>query len=185
MARRKRRLKHSSITGPIELNVMPFIDIFSLLTTFLLYVAVFTHIGIVEVQVPFLSNNNTDKDKDKPERVISVHVMIDNSSLKVESFFLIPPDNKKNKTFEMSKKGLRQMHNYLIKLRRDHPATDKLSLFPDDEVEYDALIQIIDTVKFLKEGEPPIGDDVKADADGNSNSLNALYPKVIIGNILY
>ena len=51
--------------GAVELNVMPFIDIFSLLCTFLLMSAVFLSIGILEVQVPFLTNAAMSEAKKK------------------------------------------------------------------------------------------------------------------------
>ena len=56
---------------------MPFVDIFSLLTTFLLFSAVFVKIGILEVQVPFLSNAAPPPDE-KPSRSISVNVDMEN-----------------------------------------------------------------------------------------------------------
>ena len=186
MARRKRRLKQISDGPPIDLNVMPFIDVFSLLTTFLLFVAVFTHIGILEVQVPFLSNQlNKDKDQTKPKRSITVHVTLDNNTIAVESFFLDPPTNQKTQKFNMSEPGIAQMHNYLTQLRRDHPTTDKLSLFPTDDVDYESIVAVIDAIKFLKDTEPPISTSLTASEDEEQNAQNSLYPKVIIGNVLF
>ena len=68
---RKKKRMGADGGGSIELNVMPFIDVFSLLTTFLLFSAVFVQIGILEVQVPFLSNSNPP-DNSKPSRDLSI-----------------------------------------------------------------------------------------------------------------
>ena len=48
----------------ISLNIMPFIDVFSLLNTFLLMSAVFLSVGIIEVQIPFLTSAPPDKKQD-------------------------------------------------------------------------------------------------------------------------
>lgn len=186
MARRKRRLKQTSDGPPIDLNVMPFIDVFSLLTTFLLFVAVFTHIGILEVQVPFLSNQvDKSDDKDQPDRVITIHIMLDNDTIEVESFYLDPPTNKQVKTFKMVPRGIANMHAYLIELRGDHPATDKLSLFPSDDVDYDSVIAVLDAIKFMKRTDPPLPQSIKVSEEGDPSQQNSLYPKVIMGNILF
>ena len=56
MSRRKKRKK--AAYNEIVLNIMPFIDVFSMLNTFLLYSAVFLAVGIIEVQIPYLSLMN-------------------------------------------------------------------------------------------------------------------------------
>lgn len=182
MSRKKRRLgNHES--GPIDLNVMPFIDVFSLLTTFLLFSAVFTHIGIVEVQVPFLTNQPPPEDK-KPERTITVNVIVDKESIEVETYFVIPPKNSETKTFRLSKGGIQEMHDYLISVRSDHPETDKLSLLPTDDVEYDDVMRVIDAAKYLSKSDPPLPSSENIRKDGSSSQYY-LYPKVIMGNILF
>jgi biopolymer transport protein ExbD len=67
---RRRRAKRPGIGyRDIELNIMPFIDVFSLLNTFLLLSAVFFSLGMLEVQLPFFSNA-PQKDS-KPTRDLS------------------------------------------------------------------------------------------------------------------
>lgn len=52
MSKKKKRKQLESQSA--QLNIMPFIDIFSMLNTFLLISASFVSIGILKVQVPFL-----------------------------------------------------------------------------------------------------------------------------------
>ncbi len=70
--RKKRRKKHEVKVKSAELNIMPFIDIFSMLNTFLLISAAFINLGIIKVQVPFLSN--APQDKTKPTRTLEINV---------------------------------------------------------------------------------------------------------------
>ena len=59
-SRKRRKQKAGFVEGaPVELNVMPFIDVFSLLTTFLLFSAAFITIGILEVQIHYFRNHRT------------------------------------------------------------------------------------------------------------------------------
>ena len=70
---RKRKNKIYDGGDSVELNIMPFIDIFSLLCTFLLFSAVFVAVGIHVVQVPFLSNAASEKGEDN-KRIMKVKV---------------------------------------------------------------------------------------------------------------
>ena len=55
MSKRKKKKKHEPKAAEAELNIMPFIDIFSMLNVFLLVSATFINIGLIRVQVPFLT----------------------------------------------------------------------------------------------------------------------------------
>ena len=71
MSRKKK--KRSIPYKDVELNIMPFIDIFSMLNTFLLFSAVFLSVGVLEVQIPFLSNQPPPDDP-KDSRLFQVNV---------------------------------------------------------------------------------------------------------------
>ena len=72
MGRRKKKHHGEVSTDAPELNIMPFIDIFSMLNTFLLLSAAFIGLGIIEVQIPFLSNST--EVKEKPTRFYDLKV---------------------------------------------------------------------------------------------------------------
>ncbi len=66
MSSKKKKKRRSTIKyRDIQLNIMPFIDVFSLLNTFLLMSAVFLAVGIIEVQIPFLTTAPPDKKTDE------------------------------------------------------------------------------------------------------------------------
>src|SRR5690606_1478091 len=113
MSRRKRRRAPQSKYKEIELNIMPFIDVFSLLTTFLLMAAVFVAIGIIEVQIPFLSTQKPDSD---PPRVLDLKVDMEKDKVTVITAYTKPPINKEEKEFKVNEAGAKLMHDYLVSI---------------------------------------------------------------------
>jgi biopolymer transport protein ExbD len=168
--------------GSIDLNVMPFIDVFSLLTTFLLFSAVFVQIGIHEVQVPFLSNSNPP-DMSKPSRDFSVSLDLRKDYVEVQTSYSQPPINETKDRFDLDEKGLAKMHDKLVQLRIANPKNDKLKLFSDDDVTYEVLTKVLDASKFLNESDPKEITQPKS-KDGKPRRQMMLYPKIIMGSVL-
>ena len=78
-----------------ELNIVPFIDVFSMLNTFLLMTAVFTAIGIIEVQIPFLTSAPPPKEELTRSLDVKVDMEKDASGNNYTDFHtLIKLDNK-------------------------------------------------------------------------------------------
>lgn len=188
MSRRKKR-KNRSAGGEetIELVLMPFIDVFSLLTTFLLFSAVFVHIGVLEVQVPFLSNAAPPKANDQT-RVISIKADVRKDSIEIITSWSKPPINEKKYMFEHNEKGIAEMHQRLVQIRVSNPTVDLVTLFTDDDVTFEKLVLVLDSIKLLSEGDPAIpvtteGAEAKNTEESRVSSI-MLYPKVVMGSVL-
>jgi len=179
---RKTKMRPPSDQGPVELNVMPFVDVFSLLTTFLLFSAVFIQIGVLEVQIPFLSNAKPP-DFDKPERVFDLKIDVSKENINVTSSWSLAPVDEKKKQFPRTSVGLEAAHKELLAIRTAQPDNDKITLFSDDDLTYKELAEVLDAVKFLKEGEsiPPPKDPATAKSN---ESQPTLFPKVIFGSVM-
>lgn len=162
-----------------ELNMMPFIDVFSMLTTFLLVSAAFLGLGMLEVQIPFLSNSSDVKDD--PARMFSVRVDISDSEVKVTSLWTMAPEDKQEKTFKHDPADILNFHKEMIALRTKVPEQDKVTIYADDTVKYLQLTQVIDAVKTLKEGEPPLN---LPPIEGREAPKNMVYEKVVIGSVI-
>lgn len=178
-------------TETVDLNLMPFIDIFSLLTTFLLFSAVFVHIGILEVQVPFLTN--APPPPTKSSRSISVKVDLGEKNIEVITEYSEPPVDQRKYNFEHTDTGVASMHKKLIEIRQSTPENDKLTFFVDDEVTYEKMTRVLDEIKFVSQGEPQfkeIADDSGEEDDPaakqklSGDGQNGLYPKVVMGSVL-
>lgn len=180
MSSRKKKRKKRKDPGAAELNIMPFIDIFSMLNTFLLVSAAFINIGILEVQIPFFSNAPVDKSK--PTRSLDLKVDIEKTKVTLTSAFTLPPEDKQTFTYTPDQKGLDDLHAKLLELRQKNPETDKITVFSEDDVKYSGLVDVVDTVKTLRETDPkfPVTDE----KTGVKKESQFLYEKVVIGSVV-
>jgi biopolymer transport protein ExbD len=170
---------------------MPFVDVFSLLTTFLLFSASFITIGILEVQAPFFSSKVTPDEKN--ERAFEVKMDVADQKLVVTTKFTEEPVDEKVYEFDHNEQGLNDLHDQLYKIRSENPEVDKMTMFTDDEVVYERLVALLDSVKFLKQGEQEIvkpGEDSSESSDAKPEGEEEeaqdlpLYPKVVMGDVI-
>jgi biopolymer transport protein ExbD len=180
---KKHKRRSSGGAGPDapELNIMPFIDIFSMLNTFLLVSASFIGLGILEVQIPFLSNSS--EIKEPPSRAFNIRVDVADAEIKVTSEWTEQPFEKDVKTFKVDEAEIAKFHQEMIALRVKAPENDKVTIFSDDTVKYEILVKAIDAIKTMKENEPP-------PALPNAEELKRtgrdrfLFEKVVIGSVI-
>ena len=150
---------------------MPFIDIFSLLNTFLLFTATFVSIGLLQVQVPFLSNATPDK---KPTRSLDVNIDLSRDKIVLRTAYTTAPTNKSSSSFSASPEGIAAFHRALIDLKHRNPKDDKVTLYSDEDVSYHKLVEVLDAIKI---------DDSIDTSDGITDN-NKLFPKVVMGSVL-
>jgi biopolymer transport protein ExbD len=179
---KKKHKRTSPEVGAVDINVMPFIDVFSLLTTFLLFSAVFIQIGVLEVQIPFLSNAKPP-DFQKPERILEVKADVTKETIEISSSWTVAPIDEKKKQFPRDKAGLAEAHRELLGIRTAHPDVDKITMLADDEITYKELAEVLDAVKFLAPGEtlPPPKDPTVLK---NGEAQPSLFPKVVMGSVM-
>ncbi|MDE3269932.1 MAG: biopolymer transporter ExbD [Pseudomonadota bacterium] len=167
--RRKKKQAVAAATN-VELNIMPFIDIFSLLNTFLLFTAAFVSIGLLKVQVPYLSNAEPDK---APQRSLEINVSVDSTNVDLRTRFSSPPYQARESSYATTPDGIADFHQALLALKQDNPKQDLVTLYSDDGVSYKLLVVILDAVKV----------DSSQEYDETKDN-NTLFPKVVIGSVL-
>ncbi len=179
--KKQRKIIDVGGSSSVELNVMPFIDIFSLLCTFLLFSAVFISIGILEVQVPFLTNAAPPPEKKVPKRELVVNIHLAKDKVTLNSNFSQPPENKQKEDFPTDKKGLQDFHEALVRLKNDNVDADSATLMVDDDVVYQLMISTLDEIKLI------VAKDKVENSSGEKalgKRVPGLFPKVVIGNVL-
>lgn len=177
-SRKKRRKSIDLVYEEPELNIMPFIDVFGLLTTYLLFSAVFVSIGIHEVQVPFFSNASPPKET--PARSMSIKVEIEKEKLFIRTSWSPAPEDPESFEYANTKDGAKELHAQLVKLRAEHPDNELVTMFTEDDVTWQELNVVLDAVKLRWEGDPMFTDkDGKPAADSTS-----LYRKVVMGSVI-
>jgi biopolymer transport protein ExbD len=162
------------------LNIMPFIDVFSMLNTFLLISAAFASIGILKVQVPFFTN--APPDKTKPTRSITYNLTIEKDKLEFAQRWSMPPDDEVKKEYKNDKDGIENLHRDLIALRQKNPETDLITLFSDDDIRYENVVDVVDAIKTLKENDPTIM--AKDEKTGEMTKSRYLYEKIVMGSVI-
>ena len=179
---KKRKYNNKQPVAP-ELNVMPFIDIFSMLNTFLLVSASFIGLGILEVQIPFFSNA-TEVTEAKPERLLTIRVDTTKEDITLTTLYSEDPEEKEVLDYKMDAAGIEQLHTKLIDIRIAEPKTEKVMLFADDDVKYENMVLVLDAIKTLKENDPPVPARVEEGEAPKEQSGKMLYDKVVIGSVI-
>jgi biopolymer transport protein ExbD len=183
VARKKK--KRSIPYREVELNIMPFIDVFSMLNTFLLFSAVFLSVGVLEVQVPFLSNQPPPDDP-KDSRVFQVNVDVSKEQVEIQTSYTRPPEQAQKFPFPNNPDGLKLMHQKLADIRKQNAATDKATIFSEDDVSWESLSAVLDGVMLRVEGDPVFApaQDAKNREKAELDAKTFLYPKIVMGSIM-
>jgi biopolymer transport protein ExbD len=181
VSRKRKRKQDLHEYKDVELNVMPFIDVFSMLNTFLLFSAVFIAIGIHEVQVPFLSN--AAPPKTESGRVLLINVSVEKDKVEVVTVYSMEPADEKKNTYDLTAVGLTDMHKRLVEIRREHKDVDKLTLYSEDDVSYKDLSLVIDGIKLRREGDPVFTENNEDPTKAAQTSM-FLFPKVVMGSVI-
>ena len=168
----------------VELNIMPFIDVFSMLNTFLLFSAVFLSVGIIEVQIPFLST--TPPDKEKPTRALKINIDVAKEQITLETSYTTAPENPQKTSFTNNPQGHTDLHTKLVGIRKANPDTDKATVFSDDDVIWNNLSAVLDAV-MLRQKEDPVfaaAADDKNTVRADANAKLFVYPKIVMGSVM-
>jgi biopolymer transport protein ExbD len=175
--KKKRKAKYHDI----ELNVMPFIDVFSLLNTFLLMSAVFLSVGVLEVQIPFLTSAPPEKKED--ERSFDVKVDMEKDKIQVTGVWSKPPLNEQKKDFKVTKEDIAALHKFMVELRRTSPENDKVSFFTEDDVIWNDISRVLDAIKVRNPSDPVFAAKGATDVQ-KAIAAETIYPKVVMSSVM-
>jgi biopolymer transport protein ExbD len=120
-----------------ELNLVPMIDIFTVLVTFLLMTAVFSRITIVELDLPSAASASVSP----PQFRLEVIVRKEGFEL-TNGSALIATIPKKDGAYDLA-----TLAELVLSLKHDYPESNDASVLLQPEIEYDHLIQVMDVVR--------------------------------------
>lgn len=173
-----RKKKKSKKYKDISLNIMPFIDVFSLLNTFLLMSAVFLSVGILEVQIPFLTSAPPEKVPDAK----SCDLKVDMEKTQIEA----TASNcgvQSPKKFTADKTGIADLHQHLVAVRRSNPEIDKLQFFTEDDVLWKDIAEVLDAIKLRKPADPVFAPKTASEIE-KAVAAEFLFPKVVMASVM-
>jgi biopolymer transport protein ExbD len=139
MARRHHYRRRSN--EPAELDMTTFLNLMVVLVPFLLITAVFSRITIVELSLPSSAGGPAPTDPSFQMEVIvrGERLELSNGSSVIAT---IP---KRDDEYD-----LETLSEMVVSLKRDHPNDDGASVLLEPNIEYDHLIQVMDTVRSVE-----------------------------------
>jgi biopolymer transport protein ExbD len=130
---------------PSELLLVPMIDIFTVLVTFLLMTAVFSRTVILELKLPSSSQAFTE-----PPPGLVLEVVLRKSGIVVQ-------DAKSGPLESFPRAGASAPYNlaglseYLQVVKAKYPDKLDATLLLENDIPYDDLVQVMDTIRLLEQ----------------------------------
>jgi biopolymer transport protein ExbD len=135
-----RRKRQRRARKPAELMLVPMIDIFVVLVTFLLMTAVFSRIAILELDLPSAASPSAS------EPTFRLEVIVRKQGLELTNgSSLIATIPNKDGGYD-----LKSLSELALALKRDYPDADDASVLMEPEIEYDHLIQVMDAIRSVE-----------------------------------
>src|SRR6201984_1345254 len=150
---------------PAELLLVPMIDIFTVLVTFLLMTAVFSRIAIMQIDLP----SSVAAKPEEPKFRLEVIVRQDGFELSdgKQAIATIP---KVSGAYD--RKALSES---VLAVKREHPTSEDASVLSEPKVPYDELIQAMDAIRSaeLPAADPLVGGAVVPAAPSGAPAVAA------------
>ena len=146
-----------------ELNITTFLNLMVVLIPFLLISAVFSRITIMELSVPTTAGGGA---ANKPN--FSIEVIVRDTGFELANGSqVVAAVAKKNNEYDLEK--LSQM---LVRLKSDYPEKEDATVLMEPKVQYEYLVQIMDTVR---------GAEVQVAGSSGLQKM-VLFPDISIGD---
>jgi biopolymer transport protein ExbD len=164
---------------PAELLLVPMIDIFTVLVTFLLMTAVFARITVLQLDLPSAADGNSAEPTFRLEVIVRKDGLeLTNGATQIAT---LPTTN--------GKYDLKTLSDFALSLKREYPDVDSASVLMEPDVEYDNLIQVMDAIRSRETpaaspaGETGTGDQQTADESGEVTPTRvALFTRIAVGD---
>ena len=122
---------------PAELLLVPMIDIFTVLVTFLLMTAVFSRIAIMQIDLP----SSVAPKPEEPKFRLEVIVRQDGFELS-DGKLAIGTVPKVSGAYD-----LKALTESVLAVKREHPTSEDASVLSEPKVPYDELVQVMDAIR--------------------------------------
>lgn len=160
-----------------RINLIPILDSVFIFIFFLLMSANFLKVFEIQSDVPTVSDAPPPKTNEKP---LALTIQINKDNLTISTG--IPArvvKVLKNPTPEVY--DLNGLHDYLVNLKKDHLKENTAILEPKFDVEYDKLINIMDSIRLFRDTDEAM---FMQDKDGVSKKIEMLFGNIVFGNIM-
>ena len=159
----RKHLSSQRSKEPHELEITPFLNLMVALVPFLLVTAVFSRVAILELNLP-----STQQMEAADEQKQIIEVIIRENKLELsDGFKVVSSYDRKEDGYDLA--GL---SDALIKLKEQFPEKTDASILLERKIQYDYLVQVMDTVR-AKQPDEDAGEDAER---------KVLFPDISIGD---
>jgi biopolymer transport protein ExbD len=142
LARRQQR-NHARYRGRNDLNIVPMLDVMTILAFFLIFTAVFSKTSVLELDLPGPGARAA-----ATTPVIELEVIVRRSGIEVADrgtgvFASVPA--------VAGGQDVARLSGLLAELKSRFPAVDNATLLVAEDVDYDTIVQVMDTVRVRQE----------------------------------
>ncbi|MEK6805506.1 MAG: biopolymer transporter ExbD [Pseudomonadota bacterium] len=135
-----RQYKRSSTEHEEIINLVPFIDILTILVIYLLVGAVSPHLAALDLNLPS-SQTTTVVSKKQPLQLTI--------ALKKDGFIVNDRSGRERRLARNSKGyDLRQLGQTLLQIKQQHSDETTVTLLLEPDIAYDLLVQVMDTARL-------------------------------------
>ena len=135
-----RRHRHDAV----ELNITAFMNLMVILVPFLLITAVFSRMAILELNLPGSSNEPVEPQ----EQTFQLEIIVRQDKIEVgdrnQGLLGIYPNSDEGYDFAA-------LGEKLVQLKERYPSKTDASILLEQEIAYDTLVQVMDTVRVAQE----------------------------------
>jgi biopolymer transport protein ExbD len=159
---------------PVELNLVPMIDIFTVLVTFLLMTAVFSRITILQLDLP---SSNASSAGTPPAFRLEVIVRHEGFEL-TNGTKLIATVPKVDGAYDF-----KALTSLAVALKQEYPDAKDASVLLERDVQYDYLIQAMDAVRTAEVPVAAADPNVPASSAEGASQMKRieLFTQVAVG----
>lgn len=160
------------IRKPPELMLVPMIDIFTVLVTFLLMTAVFSRITILQLDLPSADVGGAPS---LPQFRLEV-IVRENGFELTNGNMLIAAVPKVDGEYDF-----KTLSDLALQLKREYPDVEDASVLMERQVKYDFLIQVMDTIRSAQ---VPVDGATEPGSQASGavrTSAFDLFPRIAVG----
>jgi len=134
-----------NLRGETELNITAFLNLMVILVPFLLITAVFSHMTILELNLPPNQQKNPDNPDQKKDR--NFELIIRNDKIVVSDTLggPIKTIDKVNGKYDM-----KALSDILVKIKTTFPEKQNITILLEPHIPYDVLVAAMDASRVVK-----------------------------------
>ena len=172
----KRKRKNAGSDVETELNLVPIMNLFTVLIPFLLLSAAFIQVNVVNASVPAIADGSDPERENEAidKRPVVINVIVDSKGYQVTA----SGDEMTPKELDAYKKFIQRtsdgyntqaLTDHLMGVKLEHPESDTLILIPGQKVRYAEIIRVMDASRK---------------APSTIGKAKYLFPKVVVASLI-